>query len=526
MPTHHVGHAANLLKDGELKRFELEGKAVVVARVDGLYYAFGGDCTHYQAPLEKGVLKQHTLMCPWHHACFDIRSGTRLEPPALNDLPRYPVSIQAGELVVSLPEDNQTEPQGTTDSADGRQFVIVGGGAAGNAAAEALRRGGYTGQITLISAVSTVPIDRPNLSKDYLAGKAEADWMPLREAGWYAQRNIELLLNTTVTRIDRAAHKIRLDSGAERTYDKLLLATGGTPRLLTDVPGMALKGIFTLRSQADADAIIQAAHDKRLVLIGASFIAMEAAASLAERSLSTTIVGLEVVPFATVLGAEIGRLFQTEHEANGVQFRLNSGVEAFIGRDGVVTGVRLKGGEMLPADLILIGVGVRPATDFFIDSGLNLDEKDKSVLVNEQLQTNDPAIYAAGDIAKWSNGEGGTRIEHWRVAQQQGIVAAQQMIGQSDTITQHVPFFWTKQWKLDLRYVGHAEKWDEIIYRGQVQAGQFIAFYVAEGRLKAVAACQRDAEADALEFILRDDLPLTPEQMRDEAFDLIAYARA
>jgi NADPH-dependent 2,4-dienoyl-CoA reductase/sulfur reductase-like enzyme/nitrite reductase/ring-hydroxylating ferredoxin subunit len=529
MAQHQVGPAATLLQDGQMQRIELEGKPVVLARAAGEYYAFGGKCSHYGAPLNEGVLKGHTLICPWHHACFDIRSGVRLEPPALNDIPHYPLQVVDGMVTVTLPNDNQTAPQRSAGLADTRTFVIVGGGAAGNAAAEELLRGGFTGKIIILSADSAVPVDRPNLSKDYLDGHAQADWIPLRGPDWYAARGIDLRLNTRVTGVNPEAHTVTLEGGTSLAYDKLLLATGGTPRQLRDVPGANLAGVYVLRTLADADRIIEAAQSwQKAVIVGASFIGMEVAASLAGgRGVSVTVVAPEAVPFATILGEEIGRMFQAAHEQNGVRFCLGDGVTAITGENGRVQHIQLKSGPSLEADFVVVGIGVTPATDFLSNSGLRLNEKDHSVLVNANLQTGNPDIYAAGDIARWEDGSaGGSRIEHWRLAQQHGILAARNLLGGNEDMNAHVPFFWTTQWKVTLNYVGHATTWDEIIFRGKAEEQKFIAFYVSGGKLLAAAGCGYDTELDAIEYILRDRMPLTPEQMRDEGFDLVAYARS
>ncbi len=528
MSEHQVGLAGTLLQNGQMTRLDVAGTAVVLARVDGQYYAFGGACTHYGAPLDKGVLKGHDLMCPHHHACFDIRSGARKEPPALDDLPHYPVRVEAGQVVIVLPHANAVEPHGRADASDPRTFVIVGGGAAGSAAVEELRRSGYRGKIILLSQAATGPLDRPNLSKGYLAGHAEPDWIPLRSGEkWYADRDIDLRLNTEITRIDARTHTVYLATGSTIHYDKLLLAMGSTPRQLTGVPGIELDGIFTLRSLADADRIIGAAQKgKHAVIVGSSFIGMEVATSLVGgREVAATVVGLEAIPFERILGPEVGRMFQQEHAAHGVQFRLSSEVRRMIGTAGHVSAVELKSGELIPADFVVVGVGVRPATDFLRDSGLALDPKDQSVHVNSLLQSSDPDIYAAGDIARWSEAAGTSlRIEHWRTAQQQGIVAALNMLGQAEGVNHHVPFFWTIQWDIHLRYVGHATAWDEIIYReGRPEQKAFIALYVKDGKLHAAAGCQRDPQMDAVEFILRDDMPLSLAQMRDDSFDLVAY---
>jgi NADPH-dependent 2,4-dienoyl-CoA reductase/sulfur reductase-like enzyme/nitrite reductase/ring-hydroxylating ferredoxin subunit len=527
MAEHKVGSASTFLQDGEMTRLELEGKPVVVARVEGEYYAFGGNCPHYGAPLNNGVLKGHELMCPWHHACFDVRSAVRLEPPTLNDLARFPVRVEGGEILVTLPHDNVREPQGKVDPADGRTFAIIGGGAAGESAAEELRRQGYRGRIVILSSVPETPVDRPNLSKDYLAGKAQADWIPLRGSNWYAERDIELMLNTQVTGINPKARTVQTSDGETFSYHKLLLATGGTPRTLSNVPGFDAAGVFLLRSLSDANAVVAAADGgKRAVVVGASFIGLEVAASLRARNVEVTVIAPESVPFEQVFGAAVGEMFRRAHEENGVEFRMNNGVRQFNTDGGRLTGAQLQSGEIVAADFAVLGVGVRPATDFLKDSGLALDEKDNSLLVNSRLQTSDPDIYAAGDIARYDDGSGNrVRIEHWRLAQQHGMIAARNMLkdGADDT-SQHVPFFWTTQAGISLRYVGHAEKFDDVVFRGKAVDRDFIAFYVQDGKLQAAAGVKHDLEMDALEFILRDGLPLTVEQMADKNFDLVAHA--
>lgn len=526
MPDHKIGAADSFLKNGEMKRLDLDGTAVLVARNDDQYYAIGATCSHYGAPLDEGLLKGTTVMCPWHHACFDIRSGTRLEPPALNDVPHYAVRVENSEVVITLPNTNEVEPQGKAEPHDTRTFVIVGGGSAGNAAAEELRRQGFKGRIVMFSSVPTLPIDRPNLSKDYLAGKADPAWIPLRgDMSWYSLRGIELHLSTSIVKVDPKAVTVTTDKGVAFNYDKLLLATGGTPRRLSNVPGDDLKGIYILRTVAHADAIIEAASKaKTAVVIGSSFIGLEVAASLTARGVAVTVVDIASLPYERLFGEAVGRMFQKEHEDNGVKFALSNEISRFVGQDEHVTGVELKNGQTLPADFVVAGVGVRPATDFLTDSGLKLDDKDRSVHVDVNLQTNEPNIYAAGDIARYGD-DSGTRIEHWRVAEQHGIVAARNMLGRPETVTPHIPFFWTNQFGIIFDYVGHAEKWDEIIYRGSTEKKDFIAFYVTGGKLHAAAGCNHDRELDALEFILRDNISLTPAQMRDESFDLAAHAQ-
>lgn len=513
------------LKNGDMMRVEIEKEAVVLARVEGQIIAFGGKCTHYEAPLEDGVLHGYTVMCPWHHACFDIRTGERLEPPALEDLPSYEVREENGKATVAFPHNNVTQPQGRTAPNAEQSFVIVGGGAAGDYAAETLRREGYTGKLILISSVPEAPIDRPMLSKDYLNnGDEKRGDVPLRDEKWYAERDIALLRNATVTRIDPGAHTVTLDTGATLTYDKLLLATGAEP-LPLDAPGSDLGNVYLLRNFADSTTIIRAADThKHAVVIGGSFIGMEVAYSLRDgHGIAVTVVAQEKIPFEKVMGDKVGKFIQKKHESHGVKFRLGAEVESLIGEDGQVTGVRLKDGEVIPADFVVIGVGVKPATGFLKSAGLDMDEKDGSLKVSATLQTSDPDIFAAGDIARWDDGsKKGMRVEHWRLAQQHGMVAARNMLGQGEDFNKHVPFFWTTQWKVEFRYVGHAEEWDEIIYRGKPETGKYLAFYLKKGKLLAASGSEYDPEMDAIEFMMREGIKLTPDQMRDEKYDLVA----
>jgi NADPH-dependent 2,4-dienoyl-CoA reductase/sulfur reductase-like enzyme/nitrite reductase/ring-hydroxylating ferredoxin subunit len=523
MSKHQLGLANELLQNGQMKQFEVAEQAIVLAKIDNEYFAFGASCTHYGASLDRGALRGYTVMCPWHHACFDIRTGARLEPPALSGVNAYPVHIEDGQVVVELEPVQAPEPEKT---GGGQTFIIVGGGAAGQSGAEELRKRGFAGQIIILNASGNFPVDRPNISKEYLAGDAKPEWMPLHEESWYEEQQIDLRRNTRVTNVNLNEQSVTTDDGITLHYDKLLLASGSHPRELGKVPGADLANIFTLREQIDADRIIkQSQSGQKAVIVGASFIGMEVAYSLASRGMNITVIGLENVPYETILGKEVGQLFQQAHEKNGVQFRLDNAVEKYEGQDGRVTGVTIKNGETLPADFVVLGVGVTPTTDFLSDSGITVHDSDHSVMVNEQLQTSNIAVYAAGDIARYPYNGDTVRIEHWRVAQQQGMVAARNMLGLPDDMDTHIPFFWTNQWDIYLRYVGFAKEWDEIAYRGDPASGKFIAFYLANDRLLAAAGSGYDRELDAIEFSLIHDIPITPEQMRDPNFDLSRHIK-
>ena len=499
------------LPEGALQAFPTPagGPQVLLTRQQGRVHAFAPNCPHYGAPLEKGKVLNGKLICPWHHACFKVESGHLCEPPALDDLPAYPVREAEGRILVQVPptppastdkpaatpttELGGTPPPAAKVPVDTRTFVIVGGGAAGEYAAQTLRREGFAGRVVVVSADAEAPYDRTKLSKAYLAGKAKPAGLPLREKAFYATQKIELLTGTRATGLDVKKQEVSLEGQPPLRYDQLLLALGGTPNLLPKLPGHDLKNVLPLRTQSDADALLAATQDaKQVVVIGSSFIGMEAAGSLIGEGRAVTVIAQEKVPFARVLGPEIGAMFQKMHEAKGVKFETEAEVTELLGEAGKVAAVRLKTGQMLPADAVVLGVGVRPATDFLKDS-LPL-EKDGGLTADTYLEVAEN-VYAAGDIAHFPLAATGqpARIEHWRLAQQHGRVAAHNMLGRKEKFTA-APFFWTQQYGKSLRYAGHAEKWDDIIYHGDLDEQNFLAFYVQAGRVVAAAGMGRDAD--------------------------------
>ena len=500
------------LKDGEMKAYSAGETKVLLARVNGRFHAVGATCPHYGAPLAEGALCGERIICPWHHASFDVATGDLLEPPALDALPRYEVRVEDGRIIAVLPEkgeDRRTPPMSKRDARqDERTFVILGGGAAGYMAAQTLREEKFQGRILMLTREDRLPYDRPNLSKDYLHGHAEPEWMPLRPDDFFSEHTIEAWRGREVVRVDARTKTIFFQDGAQLVYNALLAATGGEPRTLP-VSGSELKNVLTLRSFADADAIIAAAGNaKRAVVIGASFIGMEAAFSLRTRGLEVTVVAPEKIPFERTLGAEIGALFQKIHESNGVQFRLGAKVGRIVGSHQVEA-VEIETGEKIEADLVVAGVGVRPATDFL--EGVTLHE-DGGVIVDSHLCAAD-SLYAAGDIARFTDvrTKESSRIEHWRTALQQGRIAARNMAGRP-TVYDAVPFFWTTQFDATLAYVGHAAKWDEIIFDGEVEKKEFLAFYVKGDQVRAVAGMNRDREMAMIEDLLRHNNLPAPSQ--------------
>ncbi|ONT33059.1 pyridine nucleotide-disulfide oxidoreductase [Burkholderia cenocepacia] len=480
------GIALDDLADGAMIEGHVGDAAVLLVRRGDELFAVGAQCPHYGGPLAEGLLVGDTIRCPWHHAAFCLRTGAMERAPALDGLPCWRVERRDGRAVV-VDARPAAVPPALKATGLPASVVIVGGGAAAIAAAVTLRQEGYPHAITLLSADADPPYDRPNLSKDYLAGTAQADWLPLRAPSFYAEQRIDVRCNTRVTRIDPAQRSVELADGGRVDYGVLLLATGTEPNKL-NVPGADLPHVCTLRSRADCDALIgKLKTARRCVVVGASFIGLEAAAALRTRGLDVHVVAPDPHPMGRVLGDALGDTIKALHEAHGVVFHLGA-TPARIGPDSVT----LSSGDVLPADVVLVGIGVHPNVELAQDAGLAVE---RGVTVDRFLQTSAPGIYAAGDIARWPDPLTGQRIrvEHWVVAERQGIVAARNLLGQQRPFDA-VPFFWSQHYDLTLRYVGHAEQWDRVEIDGDLGAHDCsIAYWRGNTRL-AVVTIARDLD--------------------------------
>lgn len=461
-------------------------KPVLLARLPGdEVVAIGDRCTHYGGRLDRGALEGEAVRCPLHHALFSLRTGEALGAPAFDPVPVWKVE-RTGEHIAVREAAPQPAPQQLAPPADVARIVIVGGGAAGFAAAEMLRRRGYAGSLTLLSAEDYLPCDRPNLSKDYLAGSAQESWMPLRPGAWYGEAGIDLQLSTPVARIDTAAREVLTGAGARHGYDRLLLATGAEPVRLP-IPGADRPHVFTLRSMADSRAISKAAEGaKTAVVLGSGFIGMEVAASLAGRGLAVRVVSRDPQPLHRVLGEELGAAIRARHEAAGVQFDLGTTIA-----DIAAGSVTLEDGSERAADLVILGVGVRPRLGLAEAAGLRLD---RGIVVDEYLQSSVPGVYAAGDVARWPWRGGSARVEHWVVATRQGQVAAENMLGARRPF-RDVPFFWSAHPGFRLQYVGFTEGWDEAVVEGDIAGRDCAVSYRKDGRTLAVATVGRPQTA-------------------------------
>lgn len=476
---------------------------IVLAQSGSEWFAVGARCTHYRGRLDRGLVVGDTVRCPLHHACFSLRTGEALRAPAFDPIPRWRVEVIGGMAFVREKLPGLPAPAPLRSAPE--SVLIIGGGAAGSAAADMLRREGYAGPVTIVSADSDLPVDRPNLSKEYLAGEAREDWLPIWSQEQYAERRIELVLGRRATSLDPEARTVGLDDGAKRSYGALLIATGADPVHLP-VPGAPQVPVLYLRSWADSRAIVAAAAGAaRALVIGASFIGLEVAAALRQRGLDVHVVAPDTLPLERVMGAEIGRLVQATHESHGVRFHLGQTVASVNGRS-----IALSGGDTLNADFIVVGVGVRPALALAEAAGLAID---KGIVVNGYLETGAPGIFAAGDNARWPDPHTGLniRVEHWVVAQRQGQTAARNMLGRRERFDA-VPFFWSRHFDVSILYVGHAEHWDSATVDGALEEKHCRVTYSLAGRTLAVATIGRPRESLAAEHELERQAGPFPSQ--------------
>ncbi|MFP4053478.1 MAG: FAD-dependent oxidoreductase [Phycisphaerae bacterium] len=536
MKIKQVVAKANEIKEGEMKRISVGDQELLLVNVGGSIHAYGPDCPHHGAPLEKGLLDGHRLLCPWHQSVFDARSGRLIDPPTLDDLEEYHVEIVEGNVVVHVPKEVSTartprmsrpateedarkehiegEYKATVFPADrlrsGRTFVIIGSGAAGITAAETLRQEGFQGNITILTQDEDPPYDRTELSKRYLA-KEDASSPMLRNMDFYEHYGIKLLLGEKVSEVDVPNRRIVCAGGSDMRADAILLASGSEPRTL-EVDGSDLPNVFLLRSFRDCEQIRQrASRSKRAVVVGASFIGMETAASLAQRGIEVTVVAPEKVPFEGVLGEKIGKMYQSVHEQEGTKFRMGEKIQRFEGDQEGVRRAVLQGGRSIDCDMVIVGIGVRPRTDFV--KGVEINQ-DGSLPVDEHLQVAD-GVFAAGDIARFLDWRTGTpiRIEHWRLAQELGQLAARNMLGQSLTY-EGTPFFWTSQHKVILNYVGYIEDWDDIRVEGSIEDRKFVALYVKDGHVYAAAGVGQSKKLCAVSESMRLSKAPSEDDMR------------
>lgn len=496
-----------------------ETEILLVHTAEGELYALEAKCPHAGAPLEQGAICNGRLVCPWHMGTFELATGSLVEPPPLRSLKRYDARFEGDTILadpqpLNAPSLANHDDHAPAESTGGDQhYVTIGGGAAATAAICTLRQDGFAGRITMIDPVATEPTDRTNLSKMALAGKKPLDTLPLWKPAEHEALKIDRL-NAKVEQLDGEAGTLRTSDGQQLHFDAALLAPGGIPRKL-GVPGDDLPHVHSIRHVADVEAISGLIGDepkgKQVVLIGDSFIAFEAASALAGRGLTATLVCRSPQPFSKKFGESPAQAIVSLHQANGVTLKL--GTEA---REITASGVTLKTGETLPATIVIVAVGIQVATDF--EHGLQLED-DGGIPVTETLKAA-AKLWVAGDAAAVN----GSRIEHWRLAEQHGRTAAAGMLrkpGAHATPASEsfhgVPFFWTAHFGKRFGYVGHAEQWDELQVDGSIGDNKFLAYYVKSNAVKAVLGCGRDAALAMLAESMRKTLTLEQARKAVEA---------
>ena len=488
---------------------EVAGTKIVLLRVGDQLRAYQGECPHAGAPLAEGALCNGRLICPWHKAAYRMEDGALCEPPALDSLKRYPLQMRDDQVWV----DDQPLPAANTPPADDeRTFLIVGAGAAGTAAAAALREKGFGGRIQLVDREEEAGYDRTVLSKFVLSAEMSPQEVPpLRDEHFYQEQRIERLTGE-VARLDADNQTLELTNGQTLAYDAALLATGGTPNPLK-LPGADLPQVFVLRSRNQAQEIMQSAKPgQKAVIIGDSFIALECAGALREYGLDVTILARHTVPFARQFGETVGKAIRARHEAHGVRFHTD-GEAAGIEGSEKVEAVLLDNGQRLPADLVLAGIGVTPATEAFSDLPR---AEDQSLLVDGGMRLTE-GLWAAGDIATFPLNGQPHRIEHWRLAQQQARIAAANMLGGAEHYLD-VPYFWTWHFGKNYDYLGHAETWDEVEFKGDPYHPPLIGLFGKNGVVAAAVACDEERAMAMLAERMKQPLSL------DEAWRLIRDA--
>jgi NADPH-dependent 2,4-dienoyl-CoA reductase/sulfur reductase-like enzyme/nitrite reductase/ring-hydroxylating ferredoxin subunit len=486
-PDLSSGIALRELADGSMVLGHVDTEDVLLVRRGEALFAVSARCTHYHGPLAEGLIAGETVRCPWHHACFSLRTGEAVRAPALDPIACW--RVERVDDTVFVREKLPTASRSTRASGALDSVVIVGGGAAGLAAADMLRREGFDGALTLISADDSPPCDRPNLSKDFLAGTAQDDWIPLRSPDYYKEQRIDLMLRSRVSSIDPQGRQVRLEDGSTRKFGALLIATGADPVRL-QIQGATDAQVHYLRTFADSRAIVaKAATAKRVVVVGSSFIGLEVAASLRARKMEVHVVSPDKQPLERVMGPEVGRFVRQLHEAQGVVFHLGQTVGRVDGRRVTLSDASV----VEDVDFLVMGVGVRPSIALAEQAGLAMD---RGIAVNEYLETSAPGVYAAGDVARWPDPHSGGRIrvEHWVVAERQGQTAARNMLGRKERFDA-VPFFWSQHYDLAINYVGHAESWDDVNIDGSLDARNGAVSYRKGGRTLATATISRDLQS-------------------------------
>ncbi|ELU13703.1 hypothetical protein CAPTEDRAFT_220434 [Capitella teleta] len=486
----------NDLNDGQMKEVQVDEKPILLVKEGGVIRAIGGKCTHYGAPLIKGTLCDGRVRCPWHGACFNVATGDIEDFPGLDSLHTFKVQVKNGKVKVrarkqALESNRKLKKIADKETCRPEHILLIGGGPASLVCAETLRKEGYTGNITMSTNETNLPYERVKLSK---AIGVDAKTIGLRKKDFYSDHNIVIRTDMTAKKLNTVLNTVTFENGEQLFYDKLLIATGVRPRVMT-CKGSDLKNIVNLRSPEDGAAILKNGEGKDVVIVGASFIGIEVAASLGPKAKSLTIVDKGDVPFQKSFGTQVGSAIRNllENNLTGIKYHSRTSVKEFVGKNNKLQRIILMNGEEIPADLCIVGIGTEANTDWLADSGVSL-ALNKCIRVDKQMHSNKQDVYAAGDLTVFplfmAKNEM-TNIQHWQMAHQQGRIVALNMLGFQVNI-HSVPYFWTVIFGKSLRYAGYAVGFDDIVIRGDAMALKFVAFYTKGDEVVAVASMNYD----------------------------------
>uniref|UniRef100_A0A8C7GN43 Apoptosis inducing factor mitochondria associated 4 n=1 Tax=Oncorhynchus kisutch TaxID=8019 RepID=A0A8C7GN43_ONCKI len=548
------------LQDGQMKEVEVDEQKILLVRTQGLYSAVGSKCSHYGAPLIKGALVGDRVRCPFHGACFNIKTGDIEEYPGLDCLPSYKVltcfilimqfnnwgtitvnqwilclecvdsvtytnsslfskvKVEDGKVYVSVNEKSLKVYKRVKDmscrvSGVRHTILLIGGGPASLLCAETLRQNRYEGRIVMVTRDTLPPIDKPKLSK---AMHLESASLLLRPTDFFQQYDIELWTQKEAVSVNPVEKTVKLNDGSLHYYDQLLISTGCRARPLS-CPGSELEGVRILQSYEDAKEIHQSCVGKKAVVVGASFIGMEVASYLADKAASVAMVGNGSYPFERSLGPEIGKMTMQMLEESKVKFYMNDGVVEIRGENGKVKEVVLKSGAVVETDVVIAGIGVIPNSDFLKESQVEVDSR-KAVIIDKFMRTNIPNVFGAGDVTSFPltiRKDQRVNIGHWQLASAHGRVAALNML-QKQIKIDSVPFFWTVLLGKSVRYTGYGEGYTEIIFKGKVEERKFLAFYIKDDQVVAAASLMFDPAVARLAEMMSNGLVITKAQAQSD----------
>ncbi|KAM4699305.1 apoptosis-inducing factor 3-like isoform 1-T2 [Discoglossus pictus] len=513
------------LENGEMREFQVQGHPILLVNSNGVFSAVGSKCSHYGAPLSKGVLVGDRVRCPWHGACFNIKTGDIEEFPGLDSLPCFKVTVENGKVNITtsktaLEKVKRVKSMSSYCEDDRSTVAIIGAGPAALVCAETLRQEGYTGRIVMVTREKHVPYDRPKLSKVMNANPVD---IYLRPVEFYTDHDIEVWTEKEVVSVNTDEEKLQFKEGSFLHYSQLLIATGSSPRAL-HCPGSDLQNVFLLRTPEDANAISEKAVGKNVVVVGSSFIGMEVAAFLSDKASSVSVIGHSAVPFQVVLGQQIGEVAMKLLQERGVTFHMKTEAKELRGDNGKVKEVILKNGSQIPADLVVAGIGVTPVSEFLKGSKVAVDRKG-AIYVDQHMRSSVPNIFAAGDVVSFplSMMEGHrANIGHWQMAHAHGRIAALNMLSKHTPVNS-VPYFWTSLLGKSIRYAGFGEGHTEIVLKGNLEEFKFLAFYIKDDYVAAVSSMNSDPLVSEVAEVLLSGRKITKKEVQSD--DYVRFLR-